>query len=84
MAWRRRARREDEGPGRAAEEAPLDGDAWEYLVEEGEPADDRLERRCNELGTDGWELLAVVPLSRSALGNNGRTTGVQLFFKRRL
>lgn len=60
------------------------GDGWEYLVEQADPAADRLERRCNQLGAAGWELAAAVPLARLALGDGGRTTAVQLFFKRRL
>ena len=87
MAWRRRQRATDEDAGQEPdEEAPTGevGDAWEYLVEDGDVASDRLERRCNELGWQGWELVSVVPVSRLAFSAGGRTTGTRLFFKRRL
>jgi hypothetical protein len=57
-------------------------DAWQYLVlehEKGGPQE--LARRCNELGTAGWELVAAVPIAASL--NGGATTSVRLFFKRR-
>jgi hypothetical protein len=59
-------------------------DGWEYLVEDGELDSGRLEARCNALGIDGWELVAVVPHIRPTLSGGGRTTAVQLFFKRPL
>jgi len=87
MAWRRGRRTGDEDAGQEPEEeAPMGegGDAWEYLVEDGDVASDRLERRCNELGWQGWELVSVASVSRLALSAGGRTTGTRLFFKRRL
>ena len=90
MAWPRRAQREDEhDPERDTEHTPAEevlpaSDGWEHLVEQVGPAADRLEARCNERGAQGWELVAALPLARLAFSSGGRTTGVQLFFKRRL
>lgn len=58
--------------------------SWEYLVEHADPASDRVEPFCNRLGHEGWDLVAVIPVSRLALSSGGRTTGIQLFFKRQL
>jgi len=79
MSWRRHGRdaQDDLGMDEGIDEA-----AWEYLVEEGDVASERLEYRCNELGAAGWELVSVIPLSRLAFSSGGRTTGTQLFFKR--
>ncbi len=82
MGWRRRS--QDLDDEMEPEEEVIVVEAWEYLVEEGEVASDRLERRCNELGAQGWELVIVIPLARLAFSSAGRTTGTQLFFKRRL
>ena len=77
MAWRRRARSEDEHePERDTDHAPAAepfaaGDGWEYLVEQAGPAPDRLAWRCNQLGADGWELAAALPLACLALGGGG-------------
>jgi hypothetical protein len=83
MSWRRRGREACDRLGLEDEEA-IAAESWEYLVEEGDVQNDRLERRCNELGAEGWELVAAIPLSRLALSAGGRTTGILLFFKRRL
>ena len=83
MAWRRRRRNARE-PELNEEPEPWSGESWEYLVEDGDLAADHLEDRCNQLGAEGWELVTVVPLSRPSLTTGGRTTGSQLFFKRRL
>ena len=84
MDWRRRFHDTRDAPEQELEKEALDEEAWEYQVEEGEVAGDWLERRCNELGAQGWERVSVIPLSRLAFSSGGRTTGTQLFFKRRL
>ena len=84
MGWRRRSQDPDNEMEQEPEEEVIVEEAWEYLVEEGEVASDWLERRCNELGAQGWELVSVIPLARLAFSSGGRTTGIQLFFKRRL
>ena len=83
MTWGRRHRNAQE-PELNEEQEPWSGESWEYLVEDGDLAADHLEDRCNQLGAEGWELVAVVPLSRPSLTTGGRTTGSQLFFKRLL
>ena len=84
MGWRRRGRDTHDDPELEPEEETAVEVAWEYLVEEGAIAGDRLGRRCNELGAQGWELVSIIALSRLAFSGGGRTTGTQLFFKRRL
>ena len=84
MGWRRRSQDTDDGMKQEPEEDVIVEEAWEYMVEEGEVASNRLERRCNELGAQGWELVSVIPLARLAFSSGGRTTGTHLFFKRRL
>lgn len=79
MPWRRTRRQEEQ-----VDQEPWTGETWEYRVEDGDPVASYLEERCTALGQEGWELVAVVPISRPALSSGGRTTGVQLFFKRRL
>ena len=57
-------------------------EAWQYLILEHEKGGPReLARKCNELGSDGWELVAAVPVAASL--NGGVTTSVRLFFKKR-
>jgi hypothetical protein len=84
MRRRRPTRPTRDAPEREPEEEAAAEVAWDYLVEEGEVASDRLGRRCNELGAQGWELVSAIPLSRQAFSSGGRTTGTLLFFKRRL
>jgi hypothetical protein len=58
-------------------------EAWQYIVlehEKGGPQD--LNRKCNELGANGWEMVAAVPMATSL--NGGATTSVRVFFKKRL
>ena len=43
-----------------------------------------IDRRSFLKAAGGLGLLSVIPLSRLALSGGGRTTGTQLFFKRRL
>jgi hypothetical protein len=86
MSWRRGSR--DAPPTVAAVAASIEivpsGTTWEYLVEEASLEPGWTERRCNDHGTEGWELVGVAPLSRPALASGGRTTSLQLFFKRQL
>jgi len=63
------------------------GGAWQYHTEVIPPREMKeYERTMNTMGADGWELVAVYPLSlagriRSADGN---TTDVQVIWKRRV
>jgi hypothetical protein len=82
MHWKRGS--EGAEKRHAAEHPAVIGEAWEYLMEEGDSRADRQQRRCNQLGTVGWELVTVIPLSRPLVTDGGRTTGTKLFFKRRL
>jgi len=57
-------------------------ESWQYLILEHERGGaPELARQCNELGMNGWELVAAVPVAASL--NGGVTTSVRLFFKRR-
>ena len=57
---------------------------WEYrfeinLGDEGGPRDKDIEQSLNELGQDGWELIAVVPVPvRTKSGG----TNLAYYFKR--
>jgi hypothetical protein len=83
MSWRRGSKGARD-LSQAREQESWQGDAWEYLVEDGDFTAERQERRCNQLGAEGWELVAVLPVSRPSLTDGGRTTAIQLFFKRPL
>ncbi len=57
-------------------------EAWEYFVLEHETGGrPDLGWKCNELGAQGWELVAAVPVAASL--NGGATTSLRLFFKKR-
>jgi hypothetical protein len=60
------------------------GDRWQYRVEKGQSLEAKdLDRQCNELGAQGWELTAVIPIARHQFGGNGETSSIRLFFRRR-
>lgn len=86
MSWRRGSR--EATPSATVDEESIEilpsGPTWEYLVEEAGLEPGWTERRCNDHGAVGWELVGVAPLSRPALASGGRTTSLQLFFKRQL
>jgi hypothetical protein len=61
------------------------GDRWQYRVEKGQSLEAKeLEQQCNEVGAQGWELTAVIPIAHHRLGASGETSGTRLFFRRRV
>ena len=81
MAWGRSDKDSQQVRDNGERLAVLSG-RWEYLVEEGNFDAGKQQRRCNELGQSGWELVGVLPISRPSLSEGGRTTSIQLYFKR--
>lgn len=61
------------------------GPEWQYCVINGKSLDaQELDRQCNGLGAQGWELVAVIPVSRHLFSDSSNTSGVRMFFKRRI
>ncbi len=61
------------------------GPEWQYCVINGRSLNAQdLDRQCNGLGAQGWELVAVIPVSRHLFSDSSNTSGVRLFFKRRI
>ena len=57
-------------------------EVWQYFILEHDPGGRQdLAWKCNELGAQGWELVAAAPMALSL--NGGATTSVRLFFKKR-
>jgi hypothetical protein len=60
---------------------------WEYHVVDGSGNCDRVKSVCNELGTEGWELVGTSPIlaqyDPSALGEAATRTDWLMIFKRR-
>ena len=60
---------------------------WEYHLVDGSGNSNSVERTCNELGTDGWEVVGTSPIlahyEQSDLGKAATTTDWFMIFKRR-
>jgi hypothetical protein len=59
---------------------------WEYRVVDGHGNCDRVESTCNELGTQGWELVGTTPILAQydprAFGETATRTDWLMIFKR--